>query len=187
MSVPMNKASLVVGVALGGVGLALARLILQRRRRPSGQLWASPLTTCSRRVIVACVEAGIDFSFVPIHLAKGEHKLPAMFELNPYGKVPAWRDASGFDLFESRAIMRHVSEGTALIPSTAKARALMDQWVWVDQCSFYPAFIPIFYMTFRASMAAFSDSMAPSTRGSAAGSAMVEWCYEEHAKKTQGE
>ena len=146
MSVPMNKASLVVGVALGGVGLALARLILQRRRRPSGQLWASPLTTCSRRVIVACVEAGIDFSFVPIHLAKGEHKLPAMFELNPYGKVPAWRDASGFDLFESRAIMRHVSEGTALIPSTAKARALMDQWVWVDQCSFYPAFIPIFYM-----------------------------------------
>jgi len=143
---PLDKASLVVGVALGGVGLALARLVLLRRRRPSGQLWASPLTTCSRRVIVACIEAGIDFSFVPIHLAKGEHKLPQMIALNPYGKVPAWRDASGFDLFESRAIMRHVCEGTALIPSAAGERAVMDQWLWVDQCAFYPAFIPIFYM-----------------------------------------
>jgi glutathione S-transferase len=111
----------------------------------SGVLWASPLTTCSRRVIAACVEAGADFSFVPIHLPKVEHKLPAFLALNPYGKVPAWRDASGFDLFESRAIMQHVCDGTALVPSSPKERALMNQWLWVDQCSFKPAFDPIFY------------------------------------------
>lgn len=111
----------------------------------SGVLWASPLTTCSRRVIAACVEAGADFSFVPIHLPKVEHKLPAFLALNPYGKVPAWRDASGFDLFESRAIMQHVCDGTVLVPSSPKERALMNQWLWVDQCSFKPAFDPIFY------------------------------------------
>lgn len=111
----------------------------------SGVLWASPVTTCSRRAIAACVEAGASWSFVPIHLPKAEQKLPAFTALNPYGKVPAWRDAEGFDLYESRAIMQHVCEGTPLIPSTAKERALMNQWLWVDQCSFKPAFDPIFY------------------------------------------
>ena len=144
----LDARSVAVGVVAGGLAVGLARALLRRRaRKPAvGQLWASPLTTCSRRAIAACVEAGADFEFIPIHLAKGEHKGAAMMAVNPYGKVPAWRDADGFDLFESRAIMRHVSEGTDLIPATAKARALMEQWLWVDQCSFYPAFIPIYYM-----------------------------------------
>ena len=48
-------------------------------------------------------------------------------------------------LKQSRAIMQHVCEGTPLIPSAPKERALMNQWLWVDQCSFKPAFDPIFY------------------------------------------
>jgi len=134
----------VSGLGLGLVALGLSRL--RRRRVARGQLWASPLTTCSRRAIAACVEAGAEFRFVPIHLAKGEHKLPQYVALQPYGKVPAWRDADGFDLFESRAIMRHVAEGTQLIPTDAKALALMEQWISVEYSYFYPAFMPIMYM-----------------------------------------
>lgn len=96
------------------------------------------------------MEADIDFKFVPIHLPKVEHKLPAFVTLNPYGKVPAWRDSEGYDLYESRAIMRHAAEGTALIPSTRKARALMDQWLWVDSEVFKPAVMPILYMKVRS-------------------------------------
>ena len=114
--------------------------------KPTGQLWASPLTTCSRRVIAACAEAGIDFKFVPIHLPKVEHKLPDFVAMNPYGKVPAWRDGEGYDLYESRAIMRHVATGTPLIPATAKARAIMEQWISVDCEYFKPAVMPILYM-----------------------------------------
>ena len=88
-----------------------------------------------RRLLVVCAHPP----------PKAEQKLPAFTALNPYGKVPAWRDAEGFDLYESRAIMQHVCEGPPLIPPTAKERALMNQWLWVDQCSFKPAFDPIFY------------------------------------------
>ena len=128
------------------VGIGALWLLRKRWRRPSGQLWGSPLTTCSRRAIAACTEAGVDWTFVPIHLAKGEHKQPAYLEMQPYGKVPAWREADGFQLFESRAIMKHVCEGTALVPSDARSRALMEQWLSVEYSAFYPSFIPIYYM-----------------------------------------
>ena len=110
--------------------------------RPQGELWAGPMTTCSRRAIAACTEAGVGWKFVPIHPPKGEQKSPAMVKINPYGKVPVWRDAEGFDMFESRAIMRHVAAGTALIPSTAKEKALMDQWIDVEQAYFAPGIPP---------------------------------------------
>ena len=145
----LHLQSLAIGVAAGAVALALIRKL---RKPPRGELWASPLTTCSRRAIAACVEANVDFSFVPIHLAKGEQKIPEFVALNPYGKGPAWRDSKGFDLYESRAIMRHVSEGGPLIPASAKERALMEQWLWVDECYFRPSFAPIMYMRFLKKM-----------------------------------
>lgn len=137
--------SLAIGAVVGGISVAFMRALM-RRKPPSGQIWASPITTCSRRVIAACAEAGIEWSFVPIHLAKGEHKSKQMIALQPYGKVPAWIDADGFTLYESRAIMRHVCEGSGLVPAGAQALALMDQWVSVDYSAFYPAFIPIYHM-----------------------------------------
>mmetsp|Transcript_43560 Transcript_43560/g.114489 ORF Transcript_43560/g.114489 Transcript_43560/m.114489 type:complete len:259 (+) Transcript_43560:40-816(+) len=137
-------------LVVSGMGISLIALALSRsgrRRVARGQLWASPLTTCSRRAIAACVEAGAQFRFVPIHLAKGEHKQARYITLQPYGKVPAWRDADGFDLFESRAIMRHVAKGTPLIPvHDAKALALMEQWISVEQSHFQPVFLPIYSM-----------------------------------------
>lgn len=143
MSVAAGTVGVVVGV---GLGLTLAWLSSLRRKPPRGELWASPLTTCSRRAIAALVEVGAEFTFVPIHLAKGEHKKPAMLALQPYGKVPAWRDAGGWDLFESRAIVRHVCEGSSLVPADARTRAVMEQWLWVCQCYFYEPFIQIMYM-----------------------------------------
>ena len=128
-----------------GVGLAVA-LLRRKWRKPSGALWACPPTTCSRRAIMTCVEAGIDFTFVPIDLHKGEHKQPAYLKLQPYGKVPAWVDESGLMLYESRAIMRYLAEGSALVPPTSAARAVMDQWISVEYSYLYPAFMPIYYM-----------------------------------------
>ena len=154
--------SAAMGAALG---MSIALMVLKLRlskASASGELWASPLTTCSRRAIAACIEAGIDYHFVPIDLAKGEHKLPAMMKLNPYGKVPAWRDASGFDLYESRAIMRHVAEQSGLVPSTARERALMEQWLWVDEGTFKPPFKIIQYMRVLGKLPLDEDKCAAS-------------------------
>jgi hypothetical protein len=134
-------------VVAGGLGVSLVVTLFRRaRKKPSGTLWACPPTTCSRRAIMALVEAGVDFEFVPIDLAKGEHKQPTYLLLQPYGKVPAWVDNDGFQLFESRAIMRYVAEGSHLIPTDPATRAVMDQWISVEYSYFYPAFIIIYAM-----------------------------------------
>lgn len=114
----------------------------------SGTLWASPVSTCSRRVIACLKEVGKDFDFVPIDLSKGEQKSKEMLEVQPYGKVPAWQEAGGFTLFESRAIIRYLAEGTHLVPSDVKARAIMEQWISVEYSYFAPSYMPIYYMKF---------------------------------------
>ena len=162
----LDARALAVGAVVGGISVAVARALMRRKRVPSGQIWASPITTCSRRVIAAAAEAGIEWSFVPIHLAKGEHKRKEMLALQPYGKVPAWLDADGFTLYESRAIMRHVCEGSALVPDGAQELALMDQWISVDYSAFYPAFIPIYHMHVTKKMP-FDDAVCKGARQSA--------------------
>ena len=116
---------------------------------PSGTLWASPVSTCSRRVIACLHEVGADWDFVPIDLGKGEQKSEAVLAIQPYGKVPIWQDTPGaFTLFESRAIVRHLAEGSHLVPADAKARAFMEQWISIDYSYFGPSFLPIYYMRF---------------------------------------
>ena len=50
-----------------------------------------------------------------------------------------WEE-DGFILYESRAIMRHVARGSPLIPSEARASAIMEQWISVEYSYFYPEF-----------------------------------------------
>jgi len=112
----------------------------------SGTLYGSPYSTCSRRVLMTATEAGGDWKYVPIDLAKGEQKSEKMLEIQPYGKVPAWREESGFSLFESRAITSYLAAGTTLIPDSPTERALMEQWISVEHSYFAPSFLPIYYM-----------------------------------------
>ena len=143
----MPSSSLTIGVLAGGLGVGLALALLRRARRPpKGVLWANPITTCSRRVIAACVEAGVDFDLVSLDFQKLEHKQPEYMKLQPYGKVPAWQDETGVNIFESRALMNYVAGGSSLVPTDAAARAVMDQWISVEYSFFHPAFLPIFYM-----------------------------------------
>lgn len=142
---------------------AVAYVAWRRRRRPvRGRLWGSPVSTCSRRVVAALAEVRADYSFVPIDLAKGEQKSnEALLALQPFGKVPAWQDAAGFAIFESRAIMRHVAEGTALVPSAAAERAAMEQWVSIEYSYFYAPFLRIYRERVLAPMFARARGAAP--------------------------
>lgn len=115
----------------------------------AGTLWAWPPTTCSRRVICALTEAGLDFDFVPIRLPDKQQKSAEFLAIQPFGKVPVWEDARGgggaFRLFESRAIMQFVGEGTHLVPTDPRQRALMQQWLSVEYSEFQKAFMPLYY------------------------------------------
>ena len=113
---------------------------------PSGTLFAHAVSTCSRRVLCVLEEAGVDFAFRPVNLLLGEQRRADHLARHPFGKVPAWQGADGLALFESRAIMRHVAEGSALVPSGRAERALMEQWISVEYSYFAPSFLPIYFM-----------------------------------------
>jgi glutathione S-transferase len=134
--------------ASAALALALRWLASVQRRRRRGTLWASPATTCSRRVILALEEAGVrDYGFHPVDLRTQEHKSEAFTAMQPFGKVPVWCEEGGaltLTLFESRAIMRHVASGSPLIPSDRRLAAQMEQWISVEYSYFVAELVPLY-------------------------------------------
>jgi|SRR5215471_10887087 glutathione S-transferase len=87
-----------------------------------------PLSTYSRRVLIALIEKEIAHEPVAIDMAARKHKEPTYLALNPYGRVPTLEE-DGFVLYESTAILDYL-EAThpdpALVPADARSRALVD-------------------------------------------------------------
>ena len=111
------------------------------------KLYGHPMSTCTRKVLTVLAEKEHKHEFVLVDFAKGEHKQPPHLARQPFGVVPALDD-DGFPLFESRAMARYLDEtlpGTKLTPSTAKDRALMEQWISVETSNFTPAAMKVIY------------------------------------------
>ncbi len=87
-----------------------------------------PLSTYSRRVLIALIEKQISYEPVPLDMTARKHREPPYLALNPYGRVPTLEE-DGFVLYESTAILDYL-EAThpipALAPSEARGRALVD-------------------------------------------------------------
>jgi glutathione S-transferase len=87
-----------------------------------------PLSTYSRRVLIALTEKDIAYEGVAIDMAARKHKEAAYLALNPYGRVPTLEE-DGFVLYESTAILDYL-EAThpkpALTPTDARSRALVE-------------------------------------------------------------
>jgi glutathione S-transferase len=134
------------GVCAVTLVLVVRWLASTRRPRRTGTLWASPVSTCSRRVILALEEAGVrDYNFQLVDLLQYEQKSAAFTAMQPFGKVPVWCENGGaFTLFESRAIMRHVATGSPLIPSDQRLAAQMEQWVSVEYSYFAAELVPLY-------------------------------------------
>lgn len=104
------------------------------------KLYGHPMSTCSRKVVTVLTEKDHKYDFVVLDFMKGEHKQPAHLARQPFGVVPTIED-NGFELFESRAIIRYLDEtlpGTKLTPDNAKDRAVMEQWISVEYSNFSP-------------------------------------------------
>lgn len=96
----------------------------------------SPGSTHTRTVIMALEEIGVAYELEVVNFATGEHKSVDYTErFQPFGQVPVLVDGD-FQLFESRAIVRYVSDkhgADSLYPTDLKQRALVDQWLSVNQ------------------------------------------------------
>jgi glutathione S-transferase len=86
--------------------------------------------TRSTRATWALEEAGAEYEFIPVNLAKGHQNQPEFLKVNPGGKVPALVD-NDFVLTESAAICTYIGESfpaSGLVPSDINDRAHYYQW-----------------------------------------------------------
>ncbi|WP_437963561.1 glutathione binding-like protein [Sorangium sp. So ce260] len=99
------------------------------------KLYGHPMSTCTRKVLTVLAEKGHEAQFVLVDVMKGEQKKPEHIARQPFGVIPVLEDED-FTLYESRAIIRYLDQklpGVSLTPTELKARALMDQWLSVEQ------------------------------------------------------
>ncbi len=82
---------------------------------------------------------GIPFRLVEINTYDGSTRKPDFLEKNPIGKVPVLEFPDGRWLAESNAILLHLAEGTAYLPSDAFNRAKAYEWLCFEQYSHEPA------------------------------------------------
>ncbi len=119
------------------------------------KLFGHPGSTCTRKVLCTLAEKNAPFEFNIVDITKGEQKSPEHLARQPFGVVPAIDD-DGFALYESRAIIRYLDatrSGAALTPGDVKDRAVMDQWISVEQCYFSPAAMKSILEIWYSSMA----------------------------------
>lgn len=92
------------------------------------KLYMHPLSTFSRRVLIALLEKNIPHEAVLVDMRERKHREPEYLALNPYGRVPTLVDGDSV-LYESTAILNYL-EAThprpSLVPSDPQGRALVD-------------------------------------------------------------
>ncbi|WP_437302352.1 glutathione S-transferase family protein [Sorangium sp. So ce388] len=111
------------------------------------KLYGHPMSTCTRKVLTVLAEKGHEAQVFVVDLMKGEHKQPDHLARHPFGVIPVLEDGD-FSLYESRAIIRYLDQklpGASLTPTELRARALMDQWLSVEQSYFSTPAIKILY------------------------------------------
>jgi glutathione S-transferase len=87
--------------------------------------------TRSLRALWGLKELDVDFEYVSVNLAAGEHRHPDFLRLNPAGKVPVLVDGD-LVLTESAAIVLYLAEkyrDKGLIPVDLKKRAEAYRWL----------------------------------------------------------
>jgi glutathione S-transferase len=81
---------------------------------------------------------GLPYDWIEVDVVKAETRTPQFLAINPAGQVPLVLLDDGRPLAQSNAIILHLSEGSALIPQDAYARARMLEWMFWEQYSHEP-------------------------------------------------
>ncbi len=105
------------------------------------KLFADPISTTCRPVMLLADEAGIDLEIHFVDLAKGAHLKPEYAAINPSRAVPALQDGD-FILTESSAILKYLAEriGSPAYPSDLQTRARINSLMDWFNTGFYRDF-----------------------------------------------
>ncbi len=102
-------------------------------------IYGHPMSTCTRKVLMTLAETGTPFEMSVVDILTGENKKDSNVERQPFGRIPALDD-DGFKMFESRAMCRYLNDKASgkLVPTDAKSRAKMEQWISIETSEFTP-------------------------------------------------
>jgi maleylacetoacetate isomerase/maleylpyruvate isomerase len=98
-------------------------------------------SSASFRVRMALALKGLDYDYLSVHLAKGEHKLPAYADIAVEGLVPLLELDDGTRLTQSMAIIEYLDElhpTPALLPADALGRARVRALAQIIACEIHP-------------------------------------------------
>ncbi len=97
-------------------------------------------SSASFRVRIALALKGLSYDYVPVHLAKGDHKLPAYAALSADALVPLL-EIDGVKLSQSMAIIEYLDDKypePALLPKDALGRARVRALAQSIACEIHP-------------------------------------------------
>ncbi|MCW5652233.1 maleylacetoacetate isomerase [Hydrogenophaga sp.] len=98
-------------------------------------------SSASFRVRIALGLKGLAYEYVPVHIARGDHKLPAFGEVSGEGLVPVLELDDGTRLTQSMAIIEYLDEmhpAPALVPADPIARAHVRALSQIVACEIHP-------------------------------------------------
>ncbi|HEX5738785.1 MAG TPA: maleylacetoacetate isomerase [Hydrogenophaga sp.] len=98
-------------------------------------------SSASFRVRIALAIKGISYEYVPVHIAKGEHKQAAFADVSLEGLVPLLELNDGTRLTQSMAIIEYLDEvqpEPALLPGDPLGRARVRALSQIVACEIHP-------------------------------------------------
>jgi maleylacetoacetate isomerase len=98
-------------------------------------------SSASFRVRIALALKGLPYDYVPVHLARGDHKLPAYGDIAADGLVPLLELDDGTRLSQSMAIIEYLDEthpAVPLLPADALGRARVRALAQSIACEIHP-------------------------------------------------
>jgi maleylacetoacetate isomerase/maleylpyruvate isomerase len=98
-------------------------------------------SSASFRVRIALALKGISYDYIPVHIARGDHKLPAFTDKAVEGLVPLLELDDGTRLTQSMAIIEYLDElhpDPALLPADALGRARVRALSQIVACEIHP-------------------------------------------------
>ena len=101
-------------------------------------IYGDPISGNCLKVKWTAERLAIPYTWRDVDVTRAESRTPAFLALNPAGQVPTVVLADGRALAQSNAIILHLAEGTALIPTDAYDRAKMLEWLFWEQYSHEP-------------------------------------------------
>jgi len=98
-------------------------------------------SSASFRVRIALALKGLAYDYHSVHLARGDHKLPAFADMAAEGLVPVLEIDDGTRLTQSMAIIEYLDEthpAPALLPADALGRARVRALSQIIACEIHP-------------------------------------------------